>query len=192
MTPKHHHPIQDRNPWMLKHLCATGAAALALGVFAPTALAETIQYRDGASTRSATLQADMMAEFAPLPAAGARNASGNTPFVTLHKILPNQRTAPLGAHQSPVFREGSSPAGRLMALPGGVIVNFSADWSDADVSAWISGHGYHTRQRLPITGQWYVIDTPAGRAALQTAQAIQSTGEVVSATPNWWMQTVAR
>lgn len=190
MTHKHT-PIHGRTIFALARWCV-GTAALALGAFAPGAMAETVQYQDGASRRSATLQSDWVAEFAPAPSPGARAASGDTAFVTLRKVSPNQRAAALGARQSPVFREGNSPAGRLMALPGGVIVNFKAEWTDAEVSAWIASHGYQIRQRLQITGQWYVIDTLAGRMALQTAHAIQATGEVVSATPNWWMQTVAR
>ncbi len=158
--------------------------------------AETMHYYDDGSRRTIKLQPNLAAEFTANPSSAQARSTENTntkPFVTIHKktsII--SRTAGSVANQSPVFREGDSPAGRLMALPGGVIVNFKPDWTDDQVRLWTKAHGYFIKQKLNIQGNWYIIDTPPGLVSLQTANKIQETGEVVSASPNWWKQTVAR
>lgn len=99
------------------------------------------------------------------------------------------RTA-TGSTTSPVFR--TSPAARLMALPGGVVVTFKPEWTDAQVREFASAKGLEVQQRLEITGNWYVLKTEPGLASLETANRLHESGEVVSATPNWWKETVTR
>ncbi|MBX7101158.1 MAG: hypothetical protein K1X89_25810 [Myxococcaceae bacterium] len=96
------------------------------------------------------------------------------------------------ATTSVVYRQGTSPAGRLMALPGGIVVTFKPEWTDAQVREWSAAKGYPVRQKLAITGNWYVLGTPAGQASLDAANAVHQSGEVVSASPNWWLETVTK
>lgn len=101
------------------------------------------------------------------------------------------RTA-TGTTTSPVFRIGTSPAARLMALPGGMVVTFKPEWTDAQVREFAQSKGLEVQQRLEITGNWYVLRTEPGLASLDAANALQESGAVVGATPNWWKETVTR
>ena len=101
------------------------------------------------------------------------------------------RTA-TGTTTSPVFRAGSSPAARMMALPGGVIVTFNPQWTESQVREFAASKGLEVQQRLEITGNWYVLKTEPGLASLQTANRLQESGAVVGSSPNWWKETVTR
>lgn len=101
------------------------------------------------------------------------------------------RTA-TGTATSPVFRLGTTPGGRLMALPGGMVVTFKPEWSDSQVREWAARKGHEVQQRLEISGNWYVLRTDPGLASLDAANALHESGAVVSASPNWWKETVTR
>lgn len=101
------------------------------------------------------------------------------------------RTA-MGTTTSPVFRIGTSPGARLMALPGGMVVTFKPEWTDTQVREWAASKGLEVQQRMEITGNWYVLRTEPGLASLEAANALQESGAVVAATPNWWKETVMR
>lgn len=101
------------------------------------------------------------------------------------------RTA-MGTATSPVFRIGTSPGGRLMALPGGMVVTFKPEWTDAQVREFAASKGLEVQQRLEITGNWYVLRTEPGLASLDAANALHESGAVVAASPNWWKETVTR
>ena len=168
--------------------CATGGA----------------HYYDGSQRRSITLQPDLVAQFVngnerstalgvqavALPGVGDSlvriyRLSGVGPRATV-AVTP----APDAA--SPVFREGNSPAGRLMALPGGVLVKFKPDWTRERIDAWLAARSLAVTRKLEIESNWFVIATPKGNASLTVANQIFESGEVLAATPNWWKQTVPR
>lgn len=86
-----------------------------------------------------------------------------------------------GSTLSPVFQEGGS----LKALPGGVIVNFAKGTTPDQVKSWALSKGYNVKEKLSF-GNYYLIDTPAGIDSLNLANQWHTSGEVVSATPNWW------
>ncbi|MGZ4954153.1 MAG: hypothetical protein ACXV8Q_03490 [Methylobacter sp.] len=154
-----------------------------------------LHYYDDGNQRTIKLQPSLVADFSTNTSPQIRSTESveTKPFVTLQQnTSPVSRTAGSVANQSPVFREGDSPAGRLMALPGGVIVNFKPDWTDDQIQLWAKAHGYLIEQKLNILGNWYVIHTAPGLVSLQTANDIQESGEVITATPNWWKQTVTR
>jgi hypothetical protein len=102
------------------------------------------------------------------------------------------RPLSVSARVSPVFREGGSPLGRLMALPGGVVVELRPGWDAPRVSLWAAEHGLAVDQRLALRGNWYVLKTAPGLEALRVANQLQESGEVVSASPNWWRQAGPR
>lgn len=172
---------------------ALAASAVASGALAAT----TAHYFDGDTQRTITLDTSLVAVITPIPEAGSAQArsvgegASPAPLVQLHPA--NQSVAKgAGTHVSPVYREGNSPAGRLMALPGGVVVKFNTDWTDAQVRAWAQAKGLTVTQRLGTTSNWYLIATAPGSAALELANSLKAGGEVLAAIPNWWKQTAAR
>jgi hypothetical protein len=162
-------------------------------------------YYDGLEARTVTLQGDLRAEFAH--AEGARPVRAVAGAVVLPGVGDSlvriyrvpARSAAQGAGDaaavpagSPVYREGDSPAGRLMALPGGVLVKFKPEWARERIDAWLAARSLGPARPLAMAGNWYFVGTAAGTASLQTANALHATGDVLAATPNWWKQTAAR
>lgn len=113
-----------------------------------------------------------------------------TPVDTPSTIATRSAVAP--AAVTPLFREGDSPAGRLMGLPGGIIVQFHPHWSVTQIAQWLTAHGLPLGERLAIQGHWYSIPTPAGMIALETANQLHESGDVISAAPNWWKAMATR
>lgn len=185
----------------LGKLCRTAGMALVIACCVPWTAAAQTYYFDGSAKRIITLQSGLQAVFNDSNTAKARttDATVRQPLIS-DKFVQIYRTSTAAtrsasasvAGSSPVFREGTSPAGRLMALPGGVIVQFRNEWTTAQIDAWITSHAYTVRQELNIMGQWYVLDSPAGLASLEMANAIHASGDVISATPNWWIHTVPK
>jgi hypothetical protein len=163
-------------------------------------------YYDGSQQRPITRQADLVAGFAQ----GARRdavASAYAGAVALPGVgdslvriyrLPQvgarstDRAAAPAAAVSPVYREGNSPAGRLMALPGGVLVKFKPDWTRPQIDTWLAARGLAVERKLAMDGNWFRVGTPAGDASLKTANEIYESGAVLAAVPNWWKQTHTR
>lgn len=173
---------------------ALAASAVATGALAAT----TAHYFDGDTQRTITLDSSLVAVITPTPEAGSAQArsvgegASPAPLVQLQPANQSVAKGAAGTHISPVYREGNSPAGRLMALPGGVVVKFNPDWSDAQVRAWAQAKGLTVTQRLGTTSNWYLIATAPGSAALELANSLKAGGEVLAAMPNWWKQTAAR
>jgi hypothetical protein len=172
---------------------ALAASAIATGALAAT----TAHYFDGDTQRTITLDTSLVAVITPIPETGSAQArsvgEGASPAPLVQLQPANQSVAKgAGTHTSPVYREGDSPAGRLMALPGGVVVKFNTDWTDAQVRAWAQAKGLAVAQRLGTTSNWYLIATAPGSAALELANSLKAGGEVLAAMPNWWKQTAAR
>ena len=172
---------------------ALAACAIATGALAAT----TAHYFDGDAQRTITLDTSLVAVITPIPETGSAQArsvgEGASPAPLVQLQPANQPVAKgAGTHTSPVYREGNSPAGRLMALPGGVVVKFNTDWTDAQVRAWAQAKGLTVTQRLGTTSNWYLIATAPGSAALELANSLKAGGEVLAAMPNWWKQTAAR
>lgn len=174
---------------------ALAASAVATGALAAT----TAHYFDGDTQRTITLDTSLVAVITPTPEAGSSTQARSVgegaspaPLVQLQPANQSVAKGAAGTHTSPVYREGNSPAGRLMALPGGVVVKFNTDWTDAQVRAWAQAKGLAVTQRLGTTSNWYLIATAPGSAALELANSLKAGGEVLAAMPNWWKQTAAR
>lgn len=186
-----------------KTMRAAVAALTFCALFVPAASAAEAghYYYDGGQRRALLLDETLLAEFGKTPNAvktalpGTRAAKIKGGVTIYHVSAVAAKTvldvAPQAA-VSPVFREGGSPAGRLMALPGGVLVNFKADWSAEQVNAWAAAKELMVGKKLDIGQNWYVIKSSPGQAALDLANTIQQSGEVVSATPNWWKEVSTR
>lgn len=172
----------------------SGSAAIAAGPAGD-------YYYDGAQKRALLLDDTLVAAFgaastavkSALPGAQTAKVNGGA---TIYRIQAGsyksaQAAAP-GAAVSPVFHEGGSSAGRLMALPGGVLVNFKADWTAQQVTDWAAAKGLAVDKKLAIGQNWYVIKSAPGQASLDIANQIHQSGEVVSASPNWWKEVSTR
>lgn len=179
-------------------LCCVHLPASAEGAPAPL----DTYYYDGEKKLTITPQPDLVAEFVvgdkasavlkAVPAATEVPSGSGGPRVFKTPSAAFKPRTEAGTTTSPVFRTGTSPAGRLMALPGGMLVNFKADWSEAQVREFCQAKKLEIERRLDILGNWYVLKTEPGRASLLAANALHESGQVVSATPNWWKQSTIR
>lgn len=178
------------------------AAALA-GSALPAAAAEgsTTYYYEGGRRVELTAQSGLVADFRQPRAvaleAGGRPTAQRVAGDSMMRIerLPDTEASALaaaGVGRSPVFRQGGAPSGRLMALPGGVLVKFKPDWSPSQIDQWLAARGLPPARPLAIGPGWAVVDTASGQAALDAANRLHESGEVLSASPNWWTQTTAR
>ena len=179
-------------------LVASASLCVATTSFGASAQTPQHHYYDGDQLRTITLDARWVADVNAANSqqqargAGASGAAG----APAHLITLRPADAPVpkqaSGATSPVYREGGSLAGRAMALPGGVVVKLNPNWSDPQARAWAAAKGLTVEQRLNILGNWYVLQTAPGQAALELANALHQSGEVLSATPNWWKQTHSR
>ncbi len=97
-----------------------------------------------------------------------------------------------GGNYSPVFHRGFSLNGPRMALPGNIIVTFKPDWSREQIDAWAGLRQLQVLQQLPTGANIFVIKTDAGMTGLELANELYRSGEVLSATPNWWREVFTR
>jgi hypothetical protein len=190
----------DHFPPARRPLVTLTAALLAL--CATAAVAAPDHYHDGTRKVPITLQADLVAEFTPararaaaLPAAGGGEVLAGDSLVRIRRVgssSPLAAAAAAAAGRSPVFRQGAAANGRLMALPGGVLVKFHPDWTRERIDAWLAARGHLSSRPMAWSPQWFRVDTAHGLPALEAANAMAESGEVLAASPNWWMQTVTR
>jgi len=92
---------------------------------------------------------------------------------------------------SPVYHDGDSLSGPVLALPGGAIVDFKDEWDSSQVRQWAAANGYEIQELVDLPGAqqhdlYAVIKTFAGQDSLETSNRIHESGAVVSASPNWW------
>ncbi len=92
---------------------------------------------------------------------------------------------------SPVFRTGKS--GSLLALPGNILVEFDETMSDAKIETFLLSKGLRIKKKLDIPGRnFYEVETPAGVASLNLANTLFGQPGVISSSPNWWREAVAK
>lgn len=80
----------------------------------------------------------------------------------------------------------------MRALPGNVIVRLDPSWSGQQVADWLRENRLSEVRRLPMGGNVLVLSSPPGLAALELANRLQQSGQVVSAQPEWWEQRSTR
>ena len=197
--PKKRHGQATGSPWLHHSLLVVGLLLPAVTVLA----ASPAYYYDGDRKVIISPRTDLAADFG----SGRRSALSASPqgtatptalagdsSVRIYRVTAGSAAAAAApvVDASPVYTQGETSAGRLMALPGGVLVKFKPDWSRAQIYAWVAARGLTIGHALPIGTNWFRIDTAPGLTSLETANAIFETGEVLSASPNWWMQTRAK
>lgn len=167
-------------------------------VHAQSAPSSVTWYEDGVR-QEARLVPGLVAEFGR----GASSAGGGrqklssgaivleTPNMRIFKPTVNvqQKTAlPLSANQSPVFSTGVG-AGPLRALPGGVIVTFKGERSEAAMRAWSEANGLEFEKKLPVTTvSMALLKTAPGLPSLEMANRVRELPDVAEAEPNWWTE----
>lgn len=93
---------------------------------------------------------------------------------------------------SPVLHDGPSSKGRMRALPGNIIVYLDPAWNSETVNAWAGKHQLEIVKKLEIGPNIYLIKTGPGMEALNTANTLYRSGEVVAAFPDWWEEKTTR
>ncbi|HEY5649161.1 MAG TPA: hypothetical protein VIU33_06650, partial [Nitrospiria bacterium] len=88
--------------------------------------------------------------------------------------------------------DGSTSGGRKRALPGNIIVYLDPAWDSPAVRQWVSERNLEIIQKLEIGPNIFVLKTGPGLEALELANTLYLTGEVVAAMPNWWKEVSTR
>lgn len=96
------------------------------------------------------------------------------------------------AGYSPVLHDGPGPSGRKRALPGNVIVYLNPAWDRAAVERWARERDLAIVKKLEIGANVFVLKTGPGLEALDTANRLYRSREVVAAFPDWWLEAVPR
>lgn len=89
--------------------------------------------------------------------------------------------APNGDTVSPVLTDAS---GKPWALPGGLIVSFRDEVSEALARAQLQAAGLVPESR--ITPRVWLVKSPAGLAGIEMANALNAKGQFADVSPNWW------
>lgn len=93
---------------------------------------------------------------------------------------------------SPVLHDGPSGSSGMRALPGNIIVYLDPKWDEKTVYKWAGSHNLTIVKRMGIGRNAYIIKTGPGIAALETANSIYESGEVLASFPDWWQEVVKR
>jgi hypothetical protein len=174
------------------------------------ALTQSYTWYDGATAQQVWLNPGVVAEFKP-STKGSNAVKSVSPGATQLQVRSSRnsvRVWQLGSsdvtasrsltvahpsgNYSPVFHDDASGNGPMRALPGNVIVYLNPSWNTAEVNDWLAKRKLQTVKKLNIGKNVYVIKTAPGLDALNLANELHASGEVVSATPDWWQEVTTR
>jgi hypothetical protein len=172
-------------------------------------LAASYAWHDGEREQTVWLNPALVAEFSVVPGVesavkrahpAAAPEPGSRGFARIWRVgapaaeqmLRGASAANAAGKVSPVFSDGAVDSARKRALPGDIIVKFKPDWTEARIVAWSSAQGLPIAGKLAIGPNIYVLKTGPGLEALETANRIHHSAEVVSAQPNWWVEATTR
>ncbi len=193
-----------------------GEPALAMAAnhgTAPAApLTQTVTWHDGEQEHTVWINPVLVAEFDPAateagsalkqaqPSARALpgkskgmriwQLDGTTAPAGMTRSLNNARL-PQGKY-SPVLHDSPSAASRMRALPGNIIVYLQPAWNEAQVNAWLQTRGLSVVKKLDFGSNIYILKAGPGLEALELANTLYQSGEVVAAFPDWWQETTTR
>lgn len=86
-----------------------------------------------------------------------------------------------GGTLSPVLRD---EAGRTLGLPGGLIVTFKGEVSEAEAQARLSEAGL--TPKYEIAPSVWAVESPAGLETIELANKANAQGTFADVSPNWW------
>lgn len=96
-----------------------------------------------------------------------------------------------GTNTSEVFVDAKS--GRMSrALPGGVLVRFKNVTSQAQADTLLRPFGTRTVRAIGGSGKSWLVQSEPGMASLELANEIYESGQVQSASPNWFKQRATK
>lgn len=142
---------------------------------------QVMTWRDGGRTRKVYLQADLVVSRSGAIALKGSAGGGRIPIGD----DPAFRTSGSRAEEPlPVFR---SPSGRLMTLPGGVLVIFEDTWTKAEIEAFFAARGISPNELSPLgeLPKGFVVATEPGFPSLELANALAKEPGLKVASPNW-------
>lgn len=91
----------------------------------------------------------------------------------------------------PVFRSEST--GKMMTLPGGVIVLFDSDWDNDQINSFFAAQGISKGAVSPmLLDNAFEIRTAPGFPALELANRLAGQPGVLAASPNWTFQATTK
>lgn len=79
-----------------------------------------------------------------------------------------------------------------MILTGGVIVHFSIDWAEQQITNLMSRYETRKGTRLPLGENIYLFQSETVSGSLALANAIYQSGQVTAAYPDWMVLEPAR
>ncbi len=184
------------------------AAAASKDIVKSAQLEQTYVWYDGDQEQKVWLNPNLLAEFNP-PASGRslvkKAYTDAKPIAARHKgirlwgleggtylqgVIHNLKTLQPDGKYSPVFHDTPRASGRMRSLPGNIIVYLNPAWDEATVHRWVSGRNLEIIKRLEIGPNIFVLKTGPGLEALETANTLYKSGEVIAAFPDWWEEAV--
>ncbi|MBI5236803.1 MAG: hypothetical protein HY887_00075 [Deltaproteobacteria bacterium] len=187
---------------------AAGKAGAVKNANSADALNEAFTWYDGTTKKTAWLNPNLLAEFSGGASGAVTRAYPNAKSVAvrsasvkLWKINDGQpaknaadhvRAATPGSNISYVFHDGPHTSSRKRVLTGNIIVSFDPSWNKDVVASWASSKGLGVLKKLDIGGNYYLLKEGPGFSTLEAANSISESGEVLSASPEWWVEAVTR
>ncbi len=190
---------------------ARSAGKTALAVKSGKALTESFVWHEGNRIRKVWLDPDYVVDFSsekPAPEEKSKGVRAFAPSSALQlrqgkmnvwKLGASARGASAaaainrkqpGANASPLFRAGPWSAGPMRALPGGIIVQFKADWSEQQIQQWLETRKLKVKRKLSYGTHFYLLHAEAGLPSLLLANEIHQSNEVLKASPDWTFTAV--
>ncbi len=163
---------------------------------------KTYYWYEGTHKHTVWMSPRLVAEFyrgklvdSPLKKAypGAKLHSSPGAFIRLWRldgtspdaVAAKMKTEPNETRYSPVFTDRAG-GGERRALPGGILVTLDPSWTDSQVQAWLTQHGLVVVRKMEGLPNVMLIQTGPGLEALEKANGLVESGEVVAAEPDWW------
>ena len=147
----------------------------------------TYTWQDGDRTLTVHLQTELAVQKgAPGSTADvvARDGSGGS-------IVRKAVGSRAASDELPVFR---SESGRLMTLPGGVLLILDPEWSEAQVKSFFSENGIKMGRvsELGYVDNGFFVETEPGFPSLTLANSLAERDGVEVSSPNWSRESVPK
>ena len=84
----------------------------------------------------------------------------------------------------------SNQYGQLLALPGGVLLFFNKNITDAEIERFFVSKNIPSSQykKNPDMRNFYVVETEPGLPSLELANKLKLSPELFISSPNWWQK----
>ena len=141
---------------------------------------QTYTWEDGDRTLTVQLQTDLVVQKSADSSAGDIVAAN----VGEGSVVKRDAGAQAKSDDQPVFR---SESGRLMTLPGGVLLVLDPEWSQAQVNSFFSANGIKLDRvsELDYVDNGFLVETEPGFPSLELANTLAALEGVAVSSPNW-------